>query len=152
MAAKSFCLPSSFSFHFTQLLLKSSHYGMEKMMFSLNKWKRESSLEQQQQKKLLLRFILILMKVIHGRESYSEFTALKGCVEPGVSAVAQLDQQCLWSTRTQVKSPAQHTGLRICHGHICSVGCNSGSLAQKLQMLVGQPKNKESKIRYSTIQ
>ena len=33
-------------------------------------------------------------------------------INPGVSAVAQQDQQCLCSTRTQVPSPARHSGLK----------------------------------------
>lgn len=40
-----------------------------------------------------------------------------------VPTVAQWDQQCLCSTRTQVQSPAQHSGLKdlACHneGHNC---------------------------------
>ena len=34
-------------------------------------------------------------------------------VTPGVPTVVQWDGQCLWSTQTQVQSPAWHSGLRI---------------------------------------
>ena len=33
-------------------------------------------------------------------------------INPGASAVVQQDQQCLCSTRTQVPSPARHSGLK----------------------------------------
>ena len=33
-------------------------------------------------------------------------------IDPGVPTVAQQDLQCLCSARTQVQSPARHSGLR----------------------------------------
>ena len=40
------------------------------------------------------------------------------------SHCVQQDQKHLWSTGTQVQSPAQHSGLRIWCCHSCGVGCN----------------------------
>ena len=45
----------------------------------------------------------------------------------GVSAVAQRDQQHLGSTGTQVRSPAQHSGLRICQCFSSDLGQNCSS-------------------------
>ena len=45
----------------------------------------------------------------------------------GISTVVQQDQRHLWSPRTQLQSPAQHSELRIWHCHSCSIGHNCGS-------------------------
>ena len=45
----------------------------------------------------------------------------------GVPAVAQQDQQCLWSTGMQVQSPAWHSALRIWHCCRCGIGYNCSS-------------------------
>ena len=45
----------------------------------------------------------------------------------GVPAVAQRDWLGLCSTGMQVRSPAQHSGLRFQHCHSCGIGCNCGS-------------------------
>ena len=44
----------------------------------------------------------------------------------GVPAVVQQDPH-LGSPRTQVRSPARHSGLRIQCCHSCGLGCNCGS-------------------------
>ena len=46
----------------------------------------------------------------------------KACTR--VLVVVQWDPRYLCSARTQVRSPAQHSGLRICCCCRCSVGCN----------------------------
>ena len=66
----------------------------------------------------------------------------------GVPALAQWDWH-LCSTGTQVRSQAQHTGLRIHHCRSCGVGCNCGLdliSGQATPYVVGQPKIKEKKV------
>ena len=45
----------------------------------------------------------------------------------GVPAMAQQDQQPLWSSGMRVRSPAWHSVFRIQHCHSCGVGHNCGS-------------------------
>ena len=50
----------------------------------------------------------------------------------GIPTVVQLDRQGLWSTRAQVRSPAQHSRVKdpalqqLQHCHSCSGGHNFG--------------------------
>ena len=64
----------------------------------------------------------------------------------GVPFLAQWDRWPLESAGSQVPSPLQHSGLRICHCHSCSLDCDCGlDLIPGLgtPYAVGQPKMKE---------
>ena len=63
----------------------------------------------------------------------------------GVPAVVQHNQWHLWSTGTQVRSPARHSGLRISCPAVAWVTSAVWiwSLTQGLHMLQGGPKRKE---------
>ena len=50
--------------------------------------------------------------------------SLKMCA--GSSCCDITDQPCLWRGGMQVRSPAQHSGLRIWRCHSCGIVCNCG--------------------------
>ena len=61
----------------------------------------------------------------------------------GVPAVVQQDRQCLGSTGMQVRSLAQHSGLRIWHCHSYGLGCNYSSYVIPGLGTPGQPRKKK---------